>query len=785
VNDSQSSPAIAAFDCMEESVAAYLPDGTFTYVNPTTCKIFANTREALMGNNLWQLFPEAVGNPFHQSFLRVAATGTSETFEHYYTPWKRWYENRVLSAGGWIWVIGSDITERKESAARLETLAHASRVFAEAATNGAQAFQVIARHIAEAVGDLCSIRLLTEDKLRFESPIGLWDTDEACRKLLQDVPVAQSSDPVAAEVLRTSNTVVLSNLDPRAVAERLAPPNRKGLIRDLGIHSAVVVPLKGDAGVLGIMTVARRLSGTKSGFSDADQQLVEELAARASLVVKQWQTLQVAEAAVERLRVITDTLPVLVSLVDKHQRYRFVNATYQTWFGHAPESLLGKSLKEVLGAQAHAVLSPYVNSALAGNVVTFETSVPYADGGKRYIRATNTPYKVNGEVQGYVALVSDITAIRENQLQLQRWEQIFRHAGWGVAVVEPATDRLLAVNQAFASMHGYTVEELVGKPLLATLAPEAVDTFPPDSAPHAIDHREYESVHLRKDGSRFTCLTEISTFRDETGQVVYRAANFQDITERKRYEAELRAAIAIRDEFLSIASHELQTPLTALTLQLDALENALTSSGNTLSQEKLARRVDMATRQTDRLSALVTSLLSVSRITSGTFSLDRKAMDIAALMRELAERFAEHATHVGSALQFDAPPEVHGVWDAAQLDMAVGNLLSNALKYGPGKPVHLNLADSGDRVVITVRDRGIGIAARDTRRVFERFERAVSANHYGGLGLGLYITRQVVEAHGGQIAVESRLGEGSEFTIVLPKRVEALRASGKAPPFNP
>lgn len=770
--DSKSSPSMAVFDCMEESVAAYLPDGTFTYVNPTTCKIFANAREALLGNNLWQLFPEAIGNPFDQAFHRVAATGVSETFEHFYTPWKRWYENRVLLAGGWIWVIGSDITERKAASARLETLARASRVFAEAATNGARAFEVIARHIAEAVGDLCSIRLLTEDKLRFESPIGIWDTDEACRKLLENLPIANSTDAVGGEVVRTGKTAVLSNVDPRAIAERLAPPSHKALIRDLGVHSAVVVPLKDEAGVLGILTVARRLSGTKSGFSDADQQLVEELAARASLVVKQSQTLKVAEDAVERLRVITDTLPVLVSLVDRHERYRFVNATYQAWFGQAPETLIGKSLTEVLGPQAQSVIAPYVQSALAGNVVTFETSVPYSQGGKRYIRATNTPYRVNGEVQGYVALVSDITAIRENQLQLQRWEQIFRHAGWGVAVVEPGTDRLLAVNQAFASMHGYTVEELVGRPLLATLAPDAVDTFPPDSTPLAVDHREYESVHVRKDGSRFTCLTEISTFRDETGQVVYRAANFQDITERKRYEAELRAAIAIRDEFLSIASHELQTPLTALTLQLDALESAVCASTSHLNAEKIARRVEMAARQTDRLSALVTSLLSVSRITSGTFSLDRKPMDLVVLLRELAERFAEHATHVGSSLHFDAPQEVHGVWDSAQLDMAIGNLLSNALKYGPGKPVHLDLANAGDRVVIAVRDGGIGIAPGDKGRVFERFERAVSANHYGGLGLGLYITRQVVEAHGGQISVESRLGEGSAFTIVLPNKPE-------------
>jgi PAS domain S-box-containing protein len=477
---------------------------------------------------------------------------------------------------------------------------------------------------------------------------------------------------------------------------------------------------------------------------------------------------------------ITDTLPVLVSLVDRHERYRFVNATYKTWFGLEPANLIGKTLREVLGAEAYNVLAPHVRAALAGENVVFETHMPYALGGQRYIRATNTPYRVNGVVQGYVALVNDVTALKDHEIQLQRWEHIFRHAAWGVAVVEPDTDRLLAVNQAFATMHGYTIDELIGRPLLETLAPEARDTFAPDSTPNAVEHREYESMHVRKDGSRFICLTEISTFRNELGRVVYRAANFQDITQRKRYEAELKAAIAIRDEFLSIASHELQTPLTALSLQLDALKQV--QPGSPLPHpEKLSRRIEMAARQTDRLSALVTSLLSVSRIASGKFSLERTAVDLTVLLRELIERFTEQADRVASPLRLDAPPSVMGEWDPAQLEMAVSNLLSNALKYGPGNPVQVTLTSDTERAALHVRDAGIGIAPQDRGRVFERFERAVSANHYGGLGLGLYITRQIVEAHGGKISVDSTVGQGSTFSLILPRHETPLPTSDPRP----
>ena len=252
----------------------------------------------------------------------------------------------------------------------------------------------------------------------------------------------------------------------------------------------------------------------------------------------------------------------------------------------------------MLGTDAFLAVEAKVRAALDGELVTFEASVPYAVAGTRHIRSTNTPYRVDGRVRGYIALVQDISVEKAHEAQLKRWEQLFQHAGWGVAMTEPATHRLLAVNPAFASMHGYSVDELLGRRLSDCLAPESRFELATSAAAAPGDgHHQYETIHLRQDGSRFPCLTESSEFRDESGQVIYYAANFQDITESKRYEAELRAAIATRDEFLSIASHELRTPLTALSLQLDGLERTLARSPESPERDRTARKVSMATRQ--------------------------------------------------------------------------------------------------------------------------------------------------------------------------------------------
>lgn len=234
-----------------------------------------------------------------------------------------------------------------------------------------------------------------------------------------------------------------------------------------------------------------------------------------------------------------------------------------------------------------------------------------------------------------------------------------------------------------------------------------------------------------------------------------------------RLYREARGAVRARDEFLAIASHELRTPLTPLQLQVQSLRRMV--GHPELPLERVRQKLEVAERQVQRLGVLVANLLDISRITGHRLLLEPEALDLVALTRDLVERSRDQLRRAGCDLELTAPQEpLVGRWDRVRVEQVLTNLLSNAMKYGAAAPVEVELAAEGDHARLTVRDHGIGIAPEDQRRVFQRFERAVSERHYGGFGLGLWICRQVVEAMGGTIALQSALGAGATFTVRLP-----------------
>lgn len=237
------------------------------------------------------------------------------------------------------------------------------------------------------------------------------------------------------------------------------------------------------------------------------------------------------------------------------------------------------------------------------------------------------------------------------------------------------------------------------------------------------------------------------------------------LEEVERRQSDAREAIRVRDEFMSIASHELKTPLTALGLQVQSLQRKAESL-----PDDTRKRVEAIGRHLSRLDHLIGNLLDVSRIASGRLTLERTEVDLAALVREVAARFEDEARRAGGTIEVSAEAPVIGDWDAFRIEQVVTNLVSNALKYGGSKPISVVVVGDAERAQVRVCDQGIGIATADVERIFGRYERAVSGRHYGGLGLGLYITNQIVTAHGGVITVESAPGAGACFTVDLPRR---------------
>ncbi|MGE5717782.1 MAG: CHASE3 domain-containing protein [Acidobacteriota bacterium] len=287
----------------------------------------------------------------------------------------------------------------------------------------------------------------------------------------------------------------------------------------------------------------------------------------------------------------------------------------------------------------------------------------------------------------------------------------------------------------------------------------------------------YQKELLRTDGSRVPVLFG-STNVDLGGSAPVRASFVVDLSELKRLEAErnrlyeeARDAVKARDAFLSVAGHEIRTPLSALNLVVYQLARHVRALGN-------ERAIDLAARcekQVARLIRLADELLDVSRISAGTLHLDLEELDLALLAREVAERLEESARRAGSKILVDASGGVSGFWDRLRLEQVLSNLLTNALKFGAGEPVEIRVSSVGDEAILLVKDHGIGIHDEDQRRIFGRFERAVSRETYPGMGLGLWITREIVEAHGGRITVESRPGAGALFRVTLPRRAGETR----------
>jgi PAS domain S-box-containing protein len=245
------------------------------------------------------------------------------------------------------------------------------------------------------------------------------------------------------------------------------------------------------------------------------------------------------------------------------------------------------------------------------------------------------------------------------------------------------------------------------------------------------------------------------------------AASLAENVERlSAVESQLKSAVRLRDDFLSVASHELKTPLTTLRLQVDGLRRH--GPGRGLADERSRISLARIHAQLGRLERLVEELLDVSRIQAGHLDLRPEPLDLGELAGEVVGVFLQHPAYADRIL-LHSERGLIGQWDRARLDQILTNLLSNALKYGRDLPVEVSIRTEEPFAVMVVADQGIGIPPGAQRRVFERFERAAPPEHYGGLGLGLWIVREIIDAMGGTISLDSRVDEGSTFTVRLPR----------------
>lgn len=276
----------------------------------------------------------------------------------------------------------------------------------------------------------------------------------------------------------------------------------------------------------------------------------------------------------------------------------------------------------------------------------------------------------------------------------------------------------------------------------------------------------------RKDGSEFPAEISLSPLESPEGTLAITA--IRDLTDRIKAEEQrfsletARQAIRLRDEFLSTAAHELRTPIAALVMMAEVVRRLVERDAAQVPPVLLAK-LGAIGRAARSLNTLVNQLLDLSQITAGRLSLNTVEMDLGETVRRSVAAFDDELERAGCDLAVRETEPLRGCWDPLRVEQIVTNLVSNALKYGEGRPIELTLSRTREgKAALSLRDHGVGIAQDEQGLIFERFERATSSHGHGGFGLGLWIVRQLVEAHGGTVSVSSEPGAGSLFTVELP-----------------
>ncbi|MDY7225137.1 PAS domain-containing sensor histidine kinase [Hyalangium rubrum] len=504
-----------------------------------------------------------------------------------------------------------------------------------------------------------------------------------------------------------------------------------------------------------------------------------------------------AEAEVEaeraRLQDILMSTPASISILSgPEQVFTLVNPIFRR-LSHDRE-LLGRSLEEVFSATGSNSFSEMVRRAyetgepIVTTEVAFRASPRPGTQEERFFDVRYQPLRdAQGHVDSVMSFAIDVTDKVRTRQKLEEWaHHLASQEEWlrsvldfmpvALLLLEPGTGRVLFANQIAHRMAGGTFP--MGVPTeeydrFYELLREDGTPMPLEQVPGVRAARgervQGAGVIWKTPSGRHFLLIDSTMIPASHGHPATALLVLQDVTQLKQMQAQLQAAVRLRDEFLTVASHELKTPLTPLQMRLHALMRDSTAE---LSSEELRERVrkaaESSSAQVRKLVELINDLLDVGRLTEGRLSLSLEPLDLAAVVREVARRFEPQARRAQCPLIVQAPEAVVGAWDSSRLEQVVANLLSNAIKYGPGRPVVMRVERREGRALLSVVDEGIGIAPEKLGRVFEKFERAVSPLNYGGLGLGLYISRQIVLALGGTIQVESQPGRGSTFTIELP-----------------
>ena len=496
--------------------------------------------------------------------------------------------------------------------------------------------------------------------------------------------------------------------------------------------------------------------------------------------------LAVAKAGEDQLRLVTNGLPVLIAYCGADFRYRFNNSAYEQWFGLQPHQLIGKHVRDVLGAEAFEVLKPRIEAVLSGKPVRFEAEIPYRDGKRRHVSAQYVPDRgADGTVRGWFDLIDDVTERKREQqnfedsrMRLSLAMRAGRSGTFDWDIVEDSrtwSDELL-------DLIGLKREEFAGtrEAWLACVHPDDLPNVLATTQRAlagddiAVDYR----IRRQDTGETRWLHGRGKVFFDTARKPIRMLGIVIDVTELKVAEEALREADRHKDEFLAMLAHELRNPLTPIR----NIAHVLTDER--AGVDVMRRSGQIIQRQISNLARLVDDLLDVARVRRGLIEVEKDLVDLQHVIDDAIETITpvlQSRSQSVTVVRAQKRTLVEG--DPVRLEQIVVNLLGNASKFSPESgSISIALEAAENSALIRVRDSGVGIDPQILPRIFDLFvqgDRSLDRAQ-GGLGIGLTLVKRIAELHGGTVEARSAgLGHGSEFIVRLPGAPDAAQATNE------
>jgi PAS domain S-box-containing protein len=722
-----------------------------------------------------------------------------------------------------------DITTRRQAEHAEAFLTEATRLLVES-LDWESTLQAVARLATRQLADFCIIDVVGDDgELHRLVAAAREPADQPLMaELVRHPPKVGGPSPLA-RVFQEGRPLLLPDISREQLGTIARTPEHLRVMEQMGPRACMAVPLSVGARRVGVLNFILATPGRR--YTERELKYAEELARRVAFVVEHARLFREAQGALRArdtslalLEAFLAASPVGMGFVDRELRYVLVNPVLATMNGKPPEAHLGHTVREVLREQVEIT---HVERLLHGVMERGEplmdrnAVVPARPGlPPRPVHSSFFPVKVDGETLGVGVTVMDITEQKQVEEGLRFLAEATTRLSSSLdprttmestvrVVVEHLADYCMldvrstdgqGLERMATAARGADTQRVLEESRRQSAAPhpdsptwrvlesgramlvsEVPENLPEDTS---LDVRFRATLaRLRPRSAMFVpliarertlgVLTVVS--QDETRRYTERDLAFaEDVAWRAalaidnaRLFHQAERAVEARDEFVAIATHELRTPLSALSLQLTALQRAV-DAGRLPTEEKLRESLLTAKRQTERLEQLVKHLLDVSRISTGRMELELEEVDLAELVRWVVVRFEEKLAEAGCATKVSADTPVVAKVDRLRVEQVVMNLLSNAMKYAPGQPVEVRVERRGTMAVLGVRDFGPGISPEAQARIFERYQRATGQHSRESLGLGLYVARQIARAHGGELDVESTPGQGAHFRLHLP-----------------